>query len=90
VAFPTAQLVLQSSSQRTRKSEKHRVMRFRFRRTFRIAPGLRLNLSKSGVSGVAGRSGAWFAIGHGKQQGIGASPGDDAALPATSGGGWAR
>jgi Protein of unknown function (DUF4236) len=35
----------------------------RFRRTFRIGPGLRLNLSKSGVSASAGRRGLWLTIG---------------------------
>jgi hypothetical protein len=35
----------------------------RFRRTIKIAPGLRLNLSKSGVSGSVGRRGGWFTIG---------------------------
>ena len=35
----------------------------RFRRTFRIAPGVRINLSKSGVSGSVGRRGAWFTLG---------------------------
>jgi hypothetical protein len=38
-------------------------MGFRFRRTFRIAPGLRLNLSKSGVSASVGRRGLWFTVG---------------------------
>jgi hypothetical protein len=36
---------------------------FRFRRSIRIAPGLRINLSKSGVSESIGRRGAWFTIG---------------------------
>jgi hypothetical protein len=35
----------------------------RFRRTFRIGPGLRLNLSKSGVSASVGRRGLWFTAG---------------------------
>jgi Protein of unknown function (DUF4236) len=35
----------------------------RFRRTFKIVPGLRLNLSKSGVSTSVGRRGAWFTLG---------------------------
>ena len=38
-------------------------MGFRFYRRFRIAPGLRINLSKSGVSTSIGRRGAWFTIG---------------------------
>jgi hypothetical protein len=36
----------------------------RFRRTFKIVPGLHLNLSKSGVSTSVGRRGAWFTVGH--------------------------
>jgi hypothetical protein len=35
----------------------------RFRRSFRILPGVRLNLSKSGVSTSLGTRGAWFTIG---------------------------
>jgi hypothetical protein len=35
----------------------------RFRRTFRVAPGIRLNLSKSGVSASVGRRGLWFTVG---------------------------
>ncbi len=38
-------------------------MRFRFFRRIRIIPGLRLNLSKSGVSASIGTRGAWFTIG---------------------------
>ncbi len=38
-------------------------MGFRFRRSFRLMPGIRLNLSKSGVSTSIGRRGAWFTIG---------------------------
>lgn len=41
-------------------------MGLRFRRTIRIAPGIRLNLSKSGVSTSIGRRGAHVTIGHGK------------------------
>ena len=71
----------------------------RFRRTLRPLPGVRLNLSKSGVSTSVGTRGAWFTIGHGKtretvglpgtgvsyteQQSIGTPPGDEAA-PASS------
>ncbi|EYD75177.1 hypothetical protein Rumeso_03273 [Rubellimicrobium mesophilum DSM 19309] len=33
-------------------------MGFRFQRSLRLAPGLRLNLSKSGVSATLGRPGA--------------------------------
>lgn len=38
-------------------------MGFRFRRSFRVFPGLRLNLSKSGVSTSIGDRGAWFTVG---------------------------
>jgi hypothetical protein len=35
----------------------------RFRRTFRIAPGLSVNLGKSGVRTSVARRGAWFTVG---------------------------
>ena len=38
-------------------------MGFRFRRSFRLMPGIRINLSKSGVSTSLGTRGAWFTIG---------------------------
>jgi hypothetical protein len=38
-------------------------MGLRFSRRFRIVPGLRLNLSRSGVSASVGRRGAWFTVG---------------------------
>ena len=38
-------------------------MGFRFQRRFRILPGLRINVSKSGVSESIGGRGAWFTIG---------------------------
>jgi hypothetical protein len=38
-------------------------MGFRFRRSFRVFPGLKVNLSKSGVSTSIGTRGAWFTIG---------------------------
>ena len=38
-------------------------MGFRFRRSFKVAPGFRVNLSKSGVSTSVGRRGLWFTIG---------------------------
>lgn len=38
-------------------------MGFRFRRSFRLAPGLRLNLGKSGASASVGRRGAWLTFG---------------------------
>ena len=36
---------------------------FRFRKTFRLMPGIRLNLSKSGVSTSIGRPGATLNVG---------------------------
>jgi hypothetical protein len=38
-------------------------MGFRFQRRIRIGPGLRINLSKSGVSTSVGTKGAWFTAG---------------------------
>ncbi|MBS0396467.1 MAG: DUF4236 domain-containing protein, partial [Proteobacteria bacterium] len=38
-------------------------MGFRFQRRVRILPGLRLNLSKSGVSASVGGRGAWLTFG---------------------------
>jgi uncharacterized protein DUF4236 len=35
----------------------------RFRRSYRLVPGLRLNLSRSGTSLSFGRRGAWFTVG---------------------------
>jgi hypothetical protein len=36
---------------------------FRFRRSFRLLPGVRLNVSKSGLSASLGRRGAWLTFG---------------------------
>ncbi len=38
-------------------------MGFRFRRSVRLLPGLRLNLSRSGVSASVGTRGAWLTFG---------------------------
>ena len=38
-------------------------MGFRFQRRFRILPGLRLNISKSGISTSIGTRGAWLTVG---------------------------
>ena len=38
-------------------------MGFRFRKTFRILPGLRFNLSKTGLSASVGKAGATVNIG---------------------------
>ena len=37
-------------------------MPFRFQRRTRVAPGVRLNLSKSGLGGSIGRTGRWLGI----------------------------
>lgn len=39
-------------------------MGFRFQRRIRLFPGLRLNVSKSGVSASAGVAGAHVTVGH--------------------------
>ena len=41
-------------------------MGFRFRRSIKVAPGVRINLSKSGVSTSIGARGAHVTIGHGQ------------------------
>ena len=41
-------------------------MGFRYRKTIKIVPGVKLNLSKSGVSTSIGRAGATVNIGHGR------------------------
>ena len=38
-------------------------MGLRFSRHFKVIPGIRFNLSNSGVSTSVGRRGAWFTIG---------------------------
>jgi hypothetical protein len=43
-------------------------MGFRFRKTIRILPGIRLNLSKTGVSTSFGGRGLTTTIGHGKRR----------------------
>ena len=50
-------------------------MGFRFQRSLRLAPGLRLNLSKSGVSASLGRPGATVNIGRRGVQGSAGLPG---------------
>src|SRR5450755_3950190 len=39
---------------------------FRFRRSLKLAPGVRINLSKSGVSSSIGVRGAHVTVGHGQ------------------------
>jgi hypothetical protein len=40
---------------------------FRFRKTFSILPGVKINLSKTGVSTSIGGKGATLNVGHGKR-----------------------
>ena len=40
---------------------------FRFRKTFSVLPGVKINLSKTGVSTSLGGKGATLNVGHGKQ-----------------------
>ena len=40
---------------------------FRFRKTFSVLPGVKINLSKTGVSTSLGGKGATLNVGHGKR-----------------------
>lgn len=51
------------------------VMGFRFRKSIRLAPGLRLNLSKGGLSATLGRPGASINVGRRGVQGTAGLPG---------------
>ncbi len=50
-------------------------MGFRFQRSLRLAPGLRLNLSKGGLSATVGRPGASVNIGRRGIEGSAGLPG---------------
>jgi hypothetical protein len=50
-------------------------MEFRFRRSIRLVPGLRLNLSKGAISATLGRPGASVNIGRRGVQGTAGLPG---------------
>lgn len=43
-------------------------MGLRFRRTIRVMPGVRLNLSRSGISTSVGVRGAHVTVGHGRMR----------------------
>ena len=60
---------------------------FRFRKTFSILPGVRVNLSKTGVSGSLGGHGATLNVGHGKENVTLGVPGTGLSYrtPATTG-----
>ncbi len=59
-------------------------MPFRFRRSIRIAPGIRLNLSKSGVSTSVGERGAHITVGHGHTRTTVGVPGTGLSYTTTS------
>jgi hypothetical protein len=58
-------------------------MRFRFRRTVQLFPGLRLNLSKSGVSASVGTRGAWLTFGRNGPRATVGLPGTGISYTAT-------
>jgi Protein of unknown function (DUF4236) len=60
---------------------------FRFRKTFSILPGVRINLSKTGVSTSLGGHGATLNVGHGKENVTLGVPGTGLSYktPATTG-----
>jgi hypothetical protein len=60
-------------------------MGFRFRRSIRILPGLRLNIGKRGVSASVGGRGAHITVGHGKVRETVGIPGTGLSYTATQG-----
>lgn len=60
---------------------------FRFRKTFSILPGVKFNLSKTGVSTSVGGHGATLNVGHGKRNVTLGVPGTGLSYrtPATTG-----
>ena len=59
-------------------------MGLRFRRTIKLFPGVRLNLSKSGVSTSIGVRGAHVTIGHGKTRSTVGVPGTGLSYTSTA------
>jgi len=59
-------------------------MPFRFRRSFRIAPGVRLNLSKRGLSTSVGGRGAHVTVGHGRTRATVGVPGSGISYTTTT------
>jgi hypothetical protein len=57
---------------------------FRFRRTIKIAPGVRINLSKSGPSVSVGPRGAKVTVGHGRARATVGLPGTGLSYTAVS------
>lgn len=60
-------------------------MTFRFRRSIKVAPGIRLNLSKSGVSATVGPRGAKVTLNHkGERRSTVGIPGSGLSFTSTS------
>ena len=59
-------------------------MGFRFQRRIRLLPGIRLNLSKGGISMSLGRRGAWATFGRGRQRTSVGLPGTGLSYTETS------
>ena len=55
-------------------------MGFRFSRRIKVAPGIRLNVSKSGVSTSVGRKGAWLTFGFDEHLGVAAKIATDGVI----------
>jgi hypothetical protein len=60
-------------------------MGFRFRRSVRLAPGLRINIGKSGVSASVGGRGAHVTVGHGHTRTTVSAPGTGISYTTTTG-----
>jgi hypothetical protein len=63
-------------------------MPFRFRRSFRIAPGILLNVGKRGVSTSIGGGGAHVTVGHGHTRTTAGVPGTGISYTAVAGAVW--
>ena len=63
----------------------HLLMGWRFQRRSRIFPGLRLNVSKSGVSASIGTRGAWLTLGRGNVRTMVGLPGTAISYSASAG-----
>lgn len=59
-------------------------MPFRFRRSIQLAPGLRLNVSKSGLSASVGKRGAHVTLGHGRTRTTVGIPGSGLSYTTTT------
>lgn len=59
-------------------------MGFRFQKRIRIAPGISLNLSKSGISTSIGARGARMTFGHGKSRSTVGLPGTGLSYTTTT------